>query len=178
MIEELKQEIQNFYLEKANFLTMCSKQRWAMYGEKNNKFFLGLQKMFLPPQYIYQIYNNEEELINDPAQILKHIKNYYADLYQNKPAPGRGTLKNNLVFDVKCIPHISESQMQVLESDITIQELQKAMTQTKLGKSPGIDRIPVDFYKIFWEEIKLPLFQNLVHSFEVGEFHGTQKRVL
>lgn len=45
----------------------------------------------------------------------------------------------------------------------------------KLNKSPGLDGIPIEFYKMFWKRIKLYIYESLVRSFEVGELSSSQR---
>ena len=40
-----------------------------------------------------------------------------------------------------------------LEGPITQEELHQAVTYSKNNKSPGPDGFPVEFYKIFWDQI-------------------------
>ena len=39
------------------------------------------------------------------------------------------------------------------EGEITLDELQKALKTSTNNKSPGIDGIPYEFYKMFWPYI-------------------------
>ena len=46
----------------------------------------------------------------------------------------------------------------MLTEVITLGEIEKVIENTSNNKSPGIDGIPYEFYKIFWETIKNELF--------------------
>lgn len=57
----------------------------------------------------------------------------------------------------------------------TIDECAEAVYNMKLNKSPGLDGIPIEFYKMFWKRIKLYIYESLVRSFEVGELSSSQR---
>ncbi len=48
---------------------------------------------------------------------------------------------------------VSEEANTRISGALTMEELCKALQGMELGKAPGIDGLPVDFYKSFWSEI-------------------------
>lgn len=48
------------------------------------------------------------------------------------------------------LPQIAAQDNTDLEYPLTLQELQVALMSMENGKGPGIDGLPVDFYKSFW----------------------------
>ena len=52
--------------------------------------------------------------------------------------------------------------------ELTLDEVSKALTCISINNdsSPGIDGIPVSWYKVFYNKIKLPLFNSLKCSVE------------
>ena len=51
----------------------------------------------------------------------------------------------------------------------------KKQSYLKDNKSPGIDGIPNEFYKTFWNEIKNILYSCLLYTFETGKMSLTQR---
>ena len=47
-----------------------------------------------------------------------------------------------------------------------------------VGKSPGNDGLSVEFYKLFWEDIKFALFDSFKYSREVGELSASQRQAI
>ena len=45
-------------------------------------------------------------------------------------------------------------------------------------KSPGIDGFTVEFYKFFWNDIKIPLVQCINESLDNGKFSVSQRQGL
>ena len=47
----------------------------------------------------------------------------------------------------------------MLTENFTLEELEKVINSTPNNKSPGIDGIPFEFYKTFWDTIKNEIYQ-------------------
>ncbi len=58
-----------------------------------------------------------------------------------------------------------------------IEELDSAIQNLKLNKSPGPDGLTAHFYKFFWNDIRL-LFDAFVESIEVGSLGPTMNQGL
>ena len=71
---------------------------------------------------------------------------------------------------------LTEQDAQSLEGEINEIEGQAAIQSMKLNKSRGSDRIPVEFYKVFWEDITSMLTDSINATYHRGEMSITQKR--
>ena len=61
-------------------------------------------------------------------------------------------------------------------AELNESEFFEAINQMKTGKTPGLDGLPSEFYKICWQEIK-PLFLRMINdSFTNGSIHSNQKK--
>jgi hypothetical protein len=56
----------------------------------------------------------------------------------------------------------------MLDEKITDAEVEHAVFQTKDNKSPGLDGIPFEFYKVFWSKLKGPYLDAINECFEQG----------
>ena len=52
---------------------------------------------------------------------------------------------------------ISRDDLDMLNEEISVEELYSAVSSMKAGKSPGNDGLPAEFYMTFWQEIKCDL---------------------
>ena len=57
-----------------------------------------------------------------------------------------------------------------------MEEIGKALKDLKNGKTPGTDGFPPDFYKFFWKDIGLLVFNSLNNALGKGEMSIDQKR--
>ena len=59
---------------------------------------------------------------------------------------------------------------------MNIDELGTALKAMNNEKTPGEDGIPADFYKTFWNLLKLPFHQMAMQSFETKKLHQSARR--
>jgi hypothetical protein len=64
---------------------------------------------------------------------------------------------------------LSNKERQLCDEFPTINECENAIKQMKNNKSPGTDGLPVEFYKIFWNDIKAIYYDSLKQTFEKNE---------
>ena len=82
--------------------------------------------------------------------IMKISTNFYSSLYT--PNKVKTKTQEKLLSNIK--KRISSEQKQKLDASINLDELFAAVFGMEEGKSPGLDGIPIEFYKEFWSEIK------------------------
>lgn len=68
----------------------------------------------------------------------------------------------------KDIPHLSHEENSILIAGFTDEEVFEAISQMEHNKAPGPDGFPAEFYKNFWETIKLDLM-NLFAQLQQGD---------
>lgn len=59
---------------------------------------------------------------------------------------------------------------------ISEEECVKAIKSMQNGKSPGTDGLPVEFYKIFWKNIKKLVMDSFTYSFKNENMSISQKQ--
>ena len=82
--------------------------------------------------------------------ILKTIRDFYKKLYTNETICE--TTQNKLLNNIT--PKFKNSQKEQLITRITGEEIKNAIFSMENGKSPGIDGIPIEFYKAFFETLE------------------------
>ena len=79
---------------------------------------------------------------------------------------------------VKYIPILTEEQPQTCEGPITEFELLNTLKIMPNNKWPGNDGLPKEFYETFWEEIKIPVCNNITESYPNGELSVSQRQAV
>ena len=69
---------------------------------------------------------------------------------------------------------LSQADMHVCEQNITTEECKQSLFSMKLNKSPGSDGLSVEFYQIFWNQLKGPFMNSLNESIQKGQLTDTQ----
>ena len=71
---------------------------------------------------------------------------------------------------------LTEENFQSCEGPVTDSELLNALKSMLNDKSPGNDGLTKELYEAFWEEIKIPLFNSIMKSFQNGELSTSPKK--
>ena len=64
------------------------------------------------------------------------------------------------------IPKLTETEKCACEQMLSVKECGKALNEMGNNKSPECDGFTVEFYKFFWDEIKMFLYNSFVWSFQ------------
>ena len=172
----LKEELEKIEEIETKGAILRSKVRWSEAGEKNSKYFLNLEKKNAVDKHICQLQLPNGDITSDPRLILEEQKRFYQNLYSDSSQsyiPGQPDIKECFTTNLNTL---SEDEIDQCEGLITEQECAEALKGMTNGKSPGCDGFTVDFYKVFWKDLKLLLVESINYSYERGELSVDQRR--
>ena len=160
LIDQVNDLLQDVLDKEIQGTILRSKSSWYEQGEKNSKYFFNLECSNVIKRVMTLVQLNSNEIITNPKTILKEQRNFYQTLYSSNP---------RINFDMSIPPPIkvSEADKKGMEGLLTMQELSKALSETKCNKSPGPDGLPADLYKIFYLRLKFFMLDALNECFEV-----------
>ena len=171
---ELNEDLENIRKEELKGLITRTKARWIEHGEKPTKYFCGLEKRNYVNKNITQLIDSNDKNITAQSQILDTIKVFYQTLYTNKDDNLEDIDLENLFKNFE-VQRLKETDMEMLDSEIQIQELGSAVRNFKNDKSPGPDGFTAEFYKFFWPDLKYFLYRSFLTGTERGELSTSQK---
>lgn len=114
------------------------------------------------------IKNKEGQILEDQSEIAKIIRDYYKDLYSEEKIDN--TQKDKFVNNIS--KKLNEEDRESLEGMISKEEVEQELKAMKSNKSPGIDGLPKEFYKTFFDIIGEDLTEvinNIYFSGIMGE---------
>ena len=168
LLEQTKADLEELTMKRIQGIMFRSKVRWYEEGEKSTKYFYALEKARYNAKTCYKIFGEGDQLLTNPQDILKVQKDYYQNLY-SVDEDVRFTLDNNYgIF----VPEKIRMQQDI---QLTIVDLQEAMKLMNNNKTPGKDGIPVDFYKVFWSDLKELFYDVVLDTFSSGILHQTAR---
>ena len=93
---------------------------------------------------------NDDTTLSNNDSIHLYIKKYYEKLYKKEDFDSEAQEWFLNFLDRK----LSDEDCNLLEKEISENEVYNAITNMNKNKSPGIDGLPIEFYVRFWKEIK------------------------
>ena len=116
-------------------------------------------------------------MIYDDNRLLEHINKFYENLYSSQ-YPNTDEVKS-YIENINVPNILSEKEKEDCDSVINVTELENAVKNMKNNKAPGLDGLPVEFYKIFWTDLKSHLFNAIKESYKCKELcHSMRTAVL
>lgn len=129
-----------------------------------SKFFFSLEKQNGQKRLIKALLSEEGQVLLNLSDIRKRAVGFYENLYRSEYAMAAD--EDNVFLN--SLPKMSEEGNMALSGGISLGELYKALHGMESGKAPGIDGLPIDFYKSFWGELGADLLQVLSDSLSKG----------
>ena len=166
----LKKDRQELLAEKMTGAMLRAAGRWALEGEKPTKYYLNLEKTKALKKSICRLKTDHFTEITNPQEILTAMHDFYKKLYTS-----RGSVDMTYVDKVDT-KTISEETKQLLDQDISLEEISLALKELPNGKTLGTSGLPADFLKVFWAKLKnlfAKMFQEIVCD---GKLHLTARR--
>ena len=172
----LKQAYDKEYYMQAKAAQVRSRARYVEEGERSTKYFLSLEKRNQTNNTISALEMENGNTVTDNDGIIAEATNFYRDLYTSKD------IKQDRIYEylkgVNVTHGLTEEEALKCDGDISEGECFKAMSRMKLGKTPGDDGLPVEFYRTLWEIIKDPLIKSYRHSYSTGHLSTSQSRAI
>ncbi len=148
-INVTQQQLDEINKQKANGSRIRAKVRWSEDGERGTKFFHGLEKSRAANKKWTKIKDKNGNMKYEINDILKRQKEFYEDLYTSEGVNDKAM--DELLASLDRM--LTEEEKKMCERDVTTNELKTIVMGLKSGSTPGMDGIPYEFYKEFWDEI-------------------------
>ena len=156
-----------------------SRARWVEHGEKSTKYFLNLEKRNYNNKVITKLKTNNGDEIVDPVDILKEEQNIYENLYSTEVTaftPEQIIEANQYFTSQDKEKSLNDIEIEQCEGEISEKECLENLKAMPDGKTPGTDGLPVESYKIFWNDLKDVLLSCYSHCFRTGQMAQSQRR--
>lgn len=137
----LQSKLDDIYIEKTKGAFVRSRCKWIEKGEKNTKYFFGLERRNAEYNTITNLSVNGS-ITNNHKVISKHVASFYQDLYSSaSTGSGIDSFLNNISTNAK---KINEEFREICDGRISLPELVECVKLLKDNKSPrnyGLTRI-------------------------------------
>ena len=168
-IRLVRHELNTLLKEKAKGASIRAQANWLENAKMPTKYFLNLEKRNAQKKTLYRL-RIGKDISQNQEEILREITRFYKELYTSKLTP-----RYEYTEKLK-IPQLPEDLRNLLEKDITEDEISEALKSLANQKAPGTDGLQADWYKVFWCRLK-PFFTNLfLEIVREGKMHLSARR--
>uniref|UniRef100_A0A3B4W8S0 Reverse transcriptase domain-containing protein n=1 Tax=Seriola lalandi dorsalis TaxID=1841481 RepID=A0A3B4W8S0_SERLL len=139
-----------------------------------SQFFFGLEKRNGQRKVIHSLRSGSGSVVSDSAGIRRLAASYYTDLYKSEFTSNSSLCSSFFTG----LPQVEAKDNDKLESLLTLPELSAALMSLHSGRAPGLDGLPVDFYKAFWSVLGEDLLEVISASLETGRLPLSCRRAV
>lgn len=150
---EMEEKLKKMEEDKCKGAMLRSKAKYTIEGEKCNRFFFNLEKRRGKAETIKELKNRDGRSVFNAGEILKEIETFYEKLFKSE---GVDEEKGNVLLQNKT-RKVGEEDKTDCEKEIETEEIIQAINFLRVKKSPGIDGIGSEFYKVFKEKLSVIL---------------------
>lgn len=144
-IASIKCEIQHFNAERYRGARIRSRNNRALTSEKPTHQALLDERRNAMSKMIWEIYSNGT-LVTNPDDIMAEFENNYRTLFSASTSAQNVQLLDQFVSLIK---PLTDEDCSLVSGPVTQKELELAIDQLPLSKTPGPDGISGEFYKAF-----------------------------
>ena len=164
ILKEKKKELDDMLGRKAQGALVRSRIQNVYEMDAPSKYFFNLEQKNGRKKFIHAVRSETGELLTKPAEIRKRARCFYAELFKSEWVREQEAEDDFL----NGLPKLSEDSAEKLDGALSLKELNSALMGMENGRAPGIDGLPVEFYKCFWPVVGKDLQEVLNDSFEKG----------
>ena len=168
-IEQTKLELEQYRKRKIEGIHVRTRTRWLVDGEKPTQYFCHLENRNYVNRTVGFLENPNGDIIEDQQGILGEVRQFYETLYSEKEVADVDL--HEFITD---FPTLEPADIELLQGDITFQELASVLKEMKNNKSPGPDGFTTEFYKFFFRDIGVFYLRSINEGLRVGKLSSTQ----
>lgn len=129
---------------------------WATAGSKPTKYFFSLEKTKYARRTITRLSDENDIIYTSTENLQQKLYEFYTNLYTSIECSEEAI--DEFFKDLQG-PTLTKQQSDDLEQPLTQTELANALFQMKNNKTPGMDGLPAEFYKTFWNKLSQPMLK-------------------
>ena len=112
---------------------------------------------------------SDGSIIFEQKEVLNHIGKFYSKLFENKDSNVDFEKLNKILKNLN-IPKVSCSD---LVAPVSVEELGAVLKQCKHNKTPDMDGVTSNFFKVFWLRLKYIITNAINFCFLKGQLSTT-----
>ena len=177
-MKDTKLALDLYALHEAKGAQTRARIKWIEEGERNTKYFLGLEKSNYNNKTITALKDTSGQVCTSQNDVMKIQVEYYKNLYKEKfDFDEKRNHFDNFCENVD-IPELSTDQQASCEGMLTADEAGNALKNMNNNSAPGSDSLTAAFYKFFWGKLKHIVVASYNESFRLETLSVSQRRAI
>jgi hypothetical protein len=133
------------------------------FNENKSKYFLKKEINRAEVKNIAAIDLDDGTKITGQTNVINCQKEYYETLYTQHKTKNTWRIKESEehFLNDNNIPQLTENEKDILDSELSDDEIAKAVKNLPNSRSLGSDGIPIDFYKMFCIKIRKTVCESI-----------------
>lgn len=136
-------------------------------------FFFNLERKVCQEKQMLCLRNDSGDFFYDPSEMSNFVVDFYSKLYDMELTDLDSKTE---LFDL--IPKLTPEHKEDLDCILSFQEVTKAVQELSIGKSPGLDGLPSEFFKQFWGIIGKDYYEVILCSMKTGLLPTSCRRAI
>ena len=172
-MQEKQRELNKLREKRLEGTMVRARARWIEQGEKPSKYFCNLENRNFVSKRIATLIKNNNVEVTDFNGINKEVSSFYTQLYSSREKEIVNVDLNHILNENT--PKLTNEKANSIEGQMTIPEATLTLSKMKNNKSPGSSGFSVEFFKFFWNDLKIFWLNSINYGFLKGELSVTQK---
>uniref|UniRef100_W5LWH6 Reverse transcriptase domain-containing protein n=1 Tax=Lepisosteus oculatus TaxID=7918 RepID=W5LWH6_LEPOC len=143
---QARARLKDFYIEEARKYLIRLQDRYTEETETCSAYFFSQVKQQQKKRAISELFVADGKLVRSPKGLIDTFESFYTLLFQK--LKGVDVSVRDKLLD--CVSEKINCEAE-LDGPLTAAEIKKAMLGLHRGTVPGVDGLPTDFYRVFWE---------------------------
>lgn len=164
-------------LSSAYIQSLYLKSRMTHYehGERAGKLLCHQLRQSASNSIIAEVRDSTGNTTSDQMAINNQFKSFYEELYSATATDNSNSVE---FFQSIQLPKLSAEDTSSLEGDISEAEINQAIKSMKVGKAPGPDGFPIEFYKAFYKQLSPMLRKVYAEALQLGSLPPTMSQAV
>ena len=163
LLKEQRNELNKILNNKARGALIRSRFQHTNEVDTCSSYFFNLEKSHTLSKCISKIRLPSGDLTDDPAEIKKHVHNFYKCLYDHAET-------NKLAQEeiVSNLAKLDSKDSELLDAHPTLEEICDAVKSLGKNKTPGLDGLTAEFFQLFWPLFKTDFLSVISYTCQSG----------
>ena len=170
-LETAEHDFEERFVRRRKKAHMIHSARYQVYGNVSSAYFF--RKVKGIPGAVRFLFNDSNDLLDSDEEILEHCRVFYDNLYSTVHS---ASFKMSNFSYIPPTKRLIAADVQILDEEITVEDLHNALQKMRKGASPGFDGLTVNFYLAFWNLISPFLVASVQQAASLGSFSLDQRR--